>query len=41
MIHIVRLLQRRFPERSGQIIGWLVLISLAALAVGVGVLLSR
>jgi len=39
MIHIVKLIQKRFPERSAWIIGVLVLLSLGVLAVGVGLLL--
>ncbi len=36
MLHIVRLIERRFPEQSGRIAPLLVLASLLALAVGLG-----
>lgn len=38
-MHNLRLIRRRFPNRSGQIIGVLLLLSLSALALGVGMLL--
>lgn len=39
MLHIVKLIQKRFPNRSGKIIGTIIYVSLAALILGVGLLL--
>lgn len=39
MIHIVKLIQKRFPNRSGKAISTLVYLSLTALILGVGLLL--
>ena len=39
MLHIVKLIQKRFPNRSGKLIGTMVYVSLAALILGVGLLL--
>jgi hypothetical protein len=39
MLHIVRLIERRHPERSAVIVARLVLLSAAGLALGVGLLL--
>ena len=39
MLHIVKLIQKRFPNRSGKVIGTMVYLSLAALILGVGLLL--
>jgi len=41
MIHIVKLIQRRFPESSGKIIGAMVFLVLGLLLVGVGLLALR
>ena len=41
MLHIVRLIERRYPERAGRITGTLVALSAAALALGTGLLLLR
>lgn len=38
-MHIVKLINRRFPNNSGTIIGLLSLLSISALAVGIGILL--
>lgn len=40
MLHIVRLIERRFPERSGRVAPLLVVSSLIALAVGLGLRLA-
>lgn len=39
MLHIVKLIQHRFPNRSGKIIGTMVYVSLAVLILGFGLLL--
>ncbi len=39
MLHIVKLIQKRFPNRSGKAISALVYPSLPALILGVGLLL--
>ncbi len=39
MLHIVKLIQKRFPNRSGKVIGTMVYVSLAALILGIGLLL--
>ncbi len=39
MIHIVKLIERRFPEKSRTLIRILMVLSLAALAAGIGLLL--
>lgn len=39
MLHIVKLIQKRFPNRSGKVIGTMVYVSLAALIFGIGLLL--
>lgn len=41
MLHVVRMIERRFPDRSGRIVGGLVLLSAALLAVGGALLLLR
>ncbi|MDA1054015.1 MAG: hypothetical protein O3C40_26495 [Planctomycetota bacterium] len=41
MLHIIKLIKRRFPNASGKIITTLVLVSASALAIGVGFLLLR
>ncbi len=41
MYHLVKLINRRFPNASGRIITTLVLLSASALALGVGILLSQ
>jgi hypothetical protein len=35
----IRLIRRRFQHRAGTIIGWLTILSLSALALGIGWLL--
>ena len=37
-MHIVKLLERRFPKQQGSIIGLLVLLSISLLLLGVGLL---
>ena len=39
MIHNIKLIQQRFPNSAGRIVGVLVLLSLSGLALGVGLLL--
>ena len=39
MLHVVKLIQGRFPNSSNRIIGTLLVISASAMAVGVGILL--
>ena len=39
MIHIVKLIQRRFPGSSDKVIGTLVFLSLSVLIAGFGLLL--
>ena len=39
MLHIVHLIERRYPERSKRVIARLLLLSGAGLALGVGLLL--
>jgi hypothetical protein len=41
MIHIVKLIQRRYPKAGGRIISSLLALSASALAVGLGILLLR
>jgi hypothetical protein len=38
-MHNLRFIQRRFPDQAGTIIGTLTLLSLSALAVGIGLLM--
>jgi hypothetical protein len=38
MLHIVHLIRRRYPDRSGAIVARLVIVSGAVLALGVGLL---
>lgn len=40
-MHNVKLIRRRFPKSAGTIITILILVSLSALALGVGLLLLR
>jgi hypothetical protein len=40
MIHIVKLIEGRFPEQSGKIVRVLTFLSLGALILGIGLLLS-
>jgi len=40
MIHIVKLIERRFPEQSRTLVRALAVISLGALILGIGLLLS-
>lgn len=40
-MHIVKLVHRRFPNSSGAIIGLLSLLSISALALGIGLLLLK
>jgi hypothetical protein len=39
MIHVVKLIQRRYPNSSGRIIGSLFALSASALAIGIGLML--
>ncbi len=39
MLHIVKLIQHRFPNRSGKVIGTLIYVSVAGLILGIGLLL--
>jgi hypothetical protein len=39
MLHVVKLIQRRYPNSSDRIISTLFLLSASALAIGAGVLL--
>ncbi len=39
MLHIIKLIQKRFPNRSGKVIGTMVYVSLAAFILGIGLLL--
>ena len=39
MLHVLRQIERRFPEQSGRIVVVAVLASASALAIGVGLLL--
>lgn len=41
MLHVVRLIARRYPERADRIVAVLVLASASALALGPGLLLLR
>jgi hypothetical protein len=41
MIHVVKLIERRFPNSSGRIIGSLLAASVSALAIGIGLLLLK
>jgi len=41
MIHIVKLIQGRFPDSSGKIIGGMVFLLLILLSLGVGLLFLR
>ena len=40
MIHIVKLIERRFPEKSATIIRVLTILSVGALVIGIALLLS-
>ena len=40
-MHIVKLLERRFPKQKGSITGLLVLLSISLLLLGVGLLLLQ
>jgi len=40
MLHIVHLIERRFPGRSARIVATLALFSASALAIGAGLLLQ-
>jgi len=39
MLHIVKLVQRRFPNTSGRLISTLFALSASALAIGIGIML--
>jgi hypothetical protein len=39
MIHVMKLIQRRFPNSSGRIISSLFALSASALAIGLGIML--
>jgi hypothetical protein len=39
MVHVVKLIQRRYPNSSGRIIGSLFALSASALAIGIGLML--
>ena len=39
MIHVMKLIQRRFPNSSGRIISSLIALSASALAIGIGIML--
>lgn len=41
MLHVVRLIERRYPERADRIVTVLALASASALALGLGLLLLR
>ena len=39
MIHVVKLIERRFPNSNGRIISSLFALSASALAIGIGIML--
>jgi hypothetical protein len=39
MLHVVKLIQRRFPNSNGRIVGSLFALSVSALAIGIGLML--
>jgi hypothetical protein len=41
MIHVVKLVRRRFPNAGGRIVSSMLLVSASALAIGVGLLLLK
>ena len=41
MIHVLKLIERRFPKASGRIISSLFAISVSALAIGIGIMLLK
>jgi hypothetical protein len=41
MLHVVKLIERRFPKASDRIISGLFALSLSALAIGVGLAMLR
>jgi hypothetical protein len=41
MIHVVKLINRRFPNAGGRVVSSLFALSASALAIGVGLLLLR
>jgi hypothetical protein len=41
MIHVVKLIERRFPNSGARIISTLFALSASALAIGIGILLLR
>ena len=41
MLHVVKLIRHRYPDKSGRIIASLVAVSASALLVGIGLLLFR
>jgi hypothetical protein len=41
MIHVLKLIERRFPKTSGRIISSFFAISASALAIGIGILLLK
>lgn len=41
MLHLVRLMERRFPQRAPRIVAALVFASASAVALGLGLLLLR
>ncbi len=40
MLHVIRLIERRYPERAGRIVGVLGILSGSAVLLGVGLLLT-
>lgn len=40
-MHLVKLLERRFPKQKGNIVGLLMFLSLSLLLVGVGLMLLQ
>ena len=41
MLHVVHMIQRRYPRASGKIVGTLVILSASCLALGIGLLLFQ
>jgi hypothetical protein len=41
MIHVVKLIERRFPNAGGRIVTSLVALSASALAIGIGLMLLK
>jgi|GEM_PF-1383018 len=41
MMHVVHLIQRRFPDKASSIVWILAVASLSGIAIGVGLLLQR